>query len=316
MPRDMIQNNEGLCIELAILWSSVLEHLGVDSTMIFVRGHVFVIAYSEALGIPFKNGLPIECTAITLRAVEDPLVDLKIRAEKTDAPVTFDEAVELAAKEWAIKQRSGEFITVPVKALQSAGYVAPEMADIDMDKLTETLRKRLPHAGEVVLPVNGGGFPNLNGGGAMPIPPVIGAMNTWRHPQGLVSISYPADFVSLLQPGAPGFILLSVGNPGTTTGCDVMQITGTQDPTQAINYVAGVFAQMGAMIQVTGSTPMANGAVMLNGTTTSSVASVRWICIAKPAPGGVLLVSAGANPNAWAAQSATIQAILSTVHFK
>ncbi len=306
MPRDMIQNNEGLCIELAILWSSVLEHLGVDSTMIFVRGHVFVIAYSEALGIPFKNGLPIECTAITLRAVEDPLVDLKIRAEKTDAPVTFDEAVELASKEWAIKQRSGEFITVPVKALQSAGYVAPEMADIDMDKLTETLRKRLP---EMIKPE-----PRPGPG---PVPPTPAGLTIWQHPQGLMTISFPADFVSLLQPGvSPGFVLFSAGNPGTTVGCDVMQIAGVQDPTQAINYVAGVFAQMGAMIQVTGSTPMANGAVMLNGMTNSAAGSMRWNCIAKTVPGGVLLVSAGANATVWGVQSAAIQAILSTVRFK
>ena len=132
-----------------------------------------------------------------------------------------------------------------------------------------------------------------------------------------MTISYPADFVSMLQPGvSPGFILLSAGNPATSVSCDVMQIAGTQDPTQAVNYVAGVFAQMGAMIQVTGSTPMGNGTFMLNGVTGSQMGSVRWNCLAKPIPGGVLLVSAGANATVWAAQSAAVQAILSTVRFK
>jgi hypothetical protein len=315
MPRDVIQNNQGLCIELAILWSAILEHLGLDSTMIFIPGHVFVIAYSNQQKIPFEQGLPIECTAITLRAVEEPLLALKIRTEKTGAPVTFDEAVTLAKDEWDMAtQKTGKFILVPVKELQAAGYVAPELADIDTDKLTETLAKRLPHAGEV-LPANGGGFPNPDGGRAQPVAPVTAGMNTWRHPQGLVSVSFPTDFVSILQPGAPPFILASVGNPATSVSCDVMQITGTQDPAQAVNYVASVFAQMGAMIQVTGSTPMANGVVMINGLTTSGMGGVRWTCLAKPVPGGVLLVSAGADVTVWAVRSAAIQAILSTVRF-
>lgn len=306
MPRDMIQNNEGLCIELAILWSSILEHLGLDSTMVWIPGHVFVIAYSESLGIPFKQGLPIECTAITTRAVEDVLVGMKIRDHMTGAPVTFDEAVEMASKKWEEVQQTGVFILVPVNSLQSAGYVAPELADIDTDKLTETLRKRL----ENVVPRPPQPQP-------LPPQPAPVTQTTWRHPQGLMSISFPADFVSLLQPGvSPGFILLSVGNPGTTVGCDVMHVTGTQDPAQAVNYVAGVFGQMGAMIHVNSTSGPGNGGViMFNGTTTSQAASVRWICLGKPVPGGVVLVSAGASPEAWAAQGATVQAILGSVNF-
>ncbi|HUJ42373.1 MAG TPA: hypothetical protein VLW52_02080 [Opitutaceae bacterium] len=307
MPRDMIQNNEGLCIELSILWSSILEHLGLDSTMVFIPGHVFVIAYSEAQGIPFKDGLPIECTAITTRAVEDVLVGMKIRDHMTGAPVTFDEAVELASKKWEEVQQTGVFILVPVKSLQSAGYVAPEMPDVDMDKLTETLRKRLPH--QLVQPEL-----NLN-----PNPVALPAgFTTWQHPQGFVSVSFPADFVSQLRPGySPGFVLLSAANPAIGVGCDVMHITGTQDPTQAVDMVAAAFGQMGGMLRVTStSAPGTGGVVMFEGTTTWPNGSSRWICLGKPVPGGVVLVSAGANPMAWAAQNATIKAILTSVSFK
>lgn len=332
MPRDVIQNNQGLCIELAILWSSILDHLGLDATMIFVPGHVFVIAYSDNLNIPFERGLPIECTAITLRAVEDSLVGLGIRKEKTGDPATFDEAVEMAGKEWEIaSERTGKFIKVPVKALQRAGYVAPELADVDMDKLTETLRKRLPAAGAPVparvtpaaeapprrAPATGTPAPAPVPPTPAPPTPTPTRLTTWQHPQGLMSVSFPADFVSQLQPGfAPGFMLLSVGNPVTTVSAEVMHVTGTQDPAQAVDYVSRVFAQMGGRIQVTGSAPMANGTVVINGMTIAATGTARWTCLARPVPGGVLLVSAGSGAAVWAAQNAAVQAILASVRFQ
>jgi hypothetical protein len=124
--------------------------------------------------------------------------------------------------------------------------------------------------------------------------------------------------MSLAQPGvAPAFVLLSVGNPGTTAGCDVMHITGTQDPAQAMNVVAGALAQMGIMIRVDrASAPGTTGVVMFDGASTSVAGGVRWICLGKPVPGGVVLVSAGCHPDAWAAQSALVQAILTSVSFK
>ena len=94
-----------------------------------------------------------------------------------------------------------------------------------------------------------------------------------------------------------------------------MQVTGTQDPAQAVNYISSAYARMGSAIQVADSEPGANGTVVLNGTTATGAARVRWTCIAKPVPGGVLLISSGANATAWSAYGATIQAILSSVRF-
>jgi hypothetical protein len=193
-----------------------------------------------------------------------------------------------------------------------------------MDKLTETLRKRLP-AGAAAEPARApqetaAALRRLPAAGTPAterVPVTSTGLTTWQHPQGLVSLSFPADFVSQLQPGAaPGFMLLSVGNPVTTVSAEVMHVTGTQDPAQAINYVSRVFAQMGAMIQVTGSTPMANGTVMINGVTSAAAGSARWTCLARPVPGGVLLVSAGSSAAVWPVQSAAVQAILSSVRFK
>jgi hypothetical protein len=203
--------------------------------------------------------------------------------------------------------------------------VAPELADVDMDKLTETLQKRLPAGAGAPVPARATpaaeAAPARRPAAGTPAPeraPATPAgLTTWQHPQGLMSVSFPADFVSQLQPGAsPGFMLLSVGNPATTVSAEVMHITGTQDPAQAVDYVSRVFAQMGGRLQVTGSMPMANGTVMINGMTYAPAGTARWTCLARPVPGGVLLVSAGSSAAVWAAQNAAVQAILSSVRFQ
>jgi hypothetical protein len=313
MPRDAIQTNQALCIELSILWASVLQHLGVDSTMVFVPGHVFIIAYSEKLGLPFERGLPIECTAITTRAVEHALVHYKIRERATGEPVTFKEAIEMAMSEWDDAQKSGQFILVPVRPLQAQGYVAPEMADLDMDKLTETLRKRLPQQVEQAQVRE---ETQNRDGQRQPGATQPAGARTWTHPRGYVSVSLPPDFVSVLPSPSPfPFLVMSMGNPATMMGCDVMEITGTSDPMQAVNYVAQSYGAYGLQVQVTSSGAAPNGIVACEGFTNSQAGSSRWTCIGKPIPGGVVLVSVGAPYEVWTTQGQILQGIINSVRF-
>src|SRR5438046_7135745 len=66
LPRDVIITNEGLCAGLSLLWASVMEHLGCQTTVVFRPGHAFtLVKYGEGSG----DFIPIECTAITPMAV-------------------------------------------------------------------------------------------------------------------------------------------------------------------------------------------------------------------------------------------------------
>jgi hypothetical protein len=130
LPRDVIVNNQGLCIELSLLWCSILEHLGVRSAMILVPGHALVVAYSPDQGMPLAAGLPIECTAITPRAVGK------------DAPVPFPEAVQMAAQVVQHWMKDGRLIPLEVQKIQSLGFTPPELPEVDAARLAETLAAR------------------------------------------------------------------------------------------------------------------------------------------------------------------------------
>jgi hypothetical protein len=78
LPRDVILSNNGLCVELAILWASIMDHLGCQAYIVMRPGHAFAIVQAG------DKTFPIECTAITPKAV----------GEKTDVP--FEKAVQMA----------------------------------------------------------------------------------------------------------------------------------------------------------------------------------------------------------------------------
>ena len=67
LPRDVIRNNSGLCIELALLWASVMEHFNIPAYLVHVPGHTYVRA--PQLDPVFGGPFVIECTAITPKSV-------------------------------------------------------------------------------------------------------------------------------------------------------------------------------------------------------------------------------------------------------
>ncbi len=304
LPRDVIINNQGLCIELTLLWCSLLEHMGVRTAMVVIPGHAFVIAYSPDQGLPLAQGIPIETTAITPRAVG------------RDAEVSFEEAVKMASESLQRAQQDGRIMILPVQEIQALGFTPPELAEVDTDKLGDTLARRTSRPAPQMVVMQSPTMTQPAPRQAPPAPPVIPPGFTgWRHPQGYLSMAIPADFVQIAPAGTLGVIVLSVGNPATTAECGVMQVPGAQSPQQAMNYLTGVFGQMGSRLQVTGSSAGENGAVYFNGTTSTPAGVARWVCVARSVPGGVVLVSAGASSVAWSSQSALLQSILSTVRF-
>ena len=245
LPRDVIMNNNGLCIELAILWASVLEHLGVDAALVMVPGHCYVVAYSAGQGLPLDQGIPIECTSITPQAVGK------------NAPVSFADSVKMAVGETEERLKAGLMIVMPVKQYQQMGFTAPELPDVDLAKVTETLDKRLAPAPAVPdtrlvqqnpPPQSGQEDDGAVGQQTQQQPTATQALPTpnggrhtvnWQYAPARLSIDFPANFITVKPPVNPGNVLVLVaGNPATTMECDVMHVTGTEDPGLAWGYIA------------------------------------------------------------------------------
>ena len=320
LPRDVIENNNGLCIELAIMWASVLKHLNVEAALVVVPGHCYVIAYSPEMGLPLNEGIPIECTAITPQAV----------GSKT--PLSFDDAYKMAVEETKKHEEDGRILFLPVSEYQQMGFTPPELPDVDVAKITDLLDRRLTTASRSNPPA-----PNQNSNAPLatqpqeseppaqapppeqtltPQQPGRQTIN-WTHPVGYVSIDFPANFVSVKPPVNPGNVLLLVAvNPATTLECDVFQVVGTENPGAAWQYVVRSCAKHNIHLKLATSKAGDRGMVYFGGTTNSRGVMRQWIAAGKPVPNGVLFVSAGVDQLAWKTQSNSALALMNNVHFR
>jgi hypothetical protein len=129
MPRDVILNNNGLCIELTLVWASVLERLGINSLVFMVPGHAFIVV---PLDKPI-NGiryLPFECTAITPKAVSEK------------GPVPFDKAYQMALQTFVQALNAHKYIPINAQALHRVGIQPPELPNVNIDEVKRIIYTR------------------------------------------------------------------------------------------------------------------------------------------------------------------------------
>ena len=319
LPRDVIQNNNGLCIELAIMWASVLQHLGVDAALVMVPSHCYVVAYSAAQGMPLSQGFPIECTSITPLSVGK------------NGPVSFDDSVKMAVEETEARLKAGYMILLPVKQYQNAGFAAPELPDIDLPRVTEMLEKRLgPGQAQAdgtrlaqngqpqsQAPSDGGESGGGESSNPIPSPSSNGSNNRWTYPAVGLSIDFPAGFAAIKPSVNPGNVLVLVaGNPAIPMECDVMHVTGTQNPQQAFQYIGKAGQQHNIHLNCQTVNSGANGVIYLSGNTNNNGVASQWIAEAKAVSNGVVFVTAGTPNPVWKAQRNNAMNLLNNVHFQ
>ncbi len=110
--RDVLRNHAGTCIDLAILWGSTCEAVGLRPVLIVIPGHCFPAVY-----LPDGQLVAIEATGV--------------------GKCNFDKAVEIGNQELQ-KARQGESIQVDIMALRKAGIQSLDLPTVSPNFLTES----------------------------------------------------------------------------------------------------------------------------------------------------------------------------------
>lgn len=294
LPRDVITSNNGLCIELAILWASIMDQLGCESYIVMRPGHAFTIVMADG------QMFPIECTAITPKAVG------------SETYVPFEQAMKMAAEDFSKQELK---IPYSVRQLQAAGYASPELPDIDIEKIKNILASRTRPAAQapatMVAQPGQAQWAPANAGN--PSTPAMG-MARYDHRQGLLSFSYPQSWQ--IQPTVAQIgNTFSVGDMGSQAGVQVYEVPGTTDPTTAMNMIVQAFGRFGAQVVVQDSRSQGD-VYYFQGTTMGAGGYSEWLGVFRAVPGGVIGVTAGSPQATFEANRASFNQILGTVHFK
>lgn len=137
LPREVIQNNAGLCIELALLMCALCDASGAHSRLVLIPGHAYAVVQADD-----GSFVAFECTGVGGGRAGDKS--------------TFAQALETGKKEF-LQVLRGEVmgIVVDLRQHQSGGIRPPELPPIDKDALLRTLADRLREGGGTGA-VNGG----------------------------------------------------------------------------------------------------------------------------------------------------------------
>jgi len=115
-PRDTIRKRSGTCIDLAILYASMLKSQGIKPYLVMLPGHCFPIGELPTSG----SFVPVEATCVGGGGRNS---------------LDFDQAVKIAQKEWAGLLKSGQFMLVDIDKCIELGIVPPELEPLPEDIL-------------------------------------------------------------------------------------------------------------------------------------------------------------------------------------
>jgi len=205
-PRDILRDKSGTCVDLAILYASVCQAVGLETVLVTIPGHCFPVVILPGGGL-----LPVECTAISGVAVGQPQVK----------SFSFDKAVEFASKELS-ELRMGLYYLVKVKEMQQKGLVSPELPRLEADIL-ERWGWQLPQAQRQEAP--GGGEIGERGQAGEGQPITTTATQRYSSEQYKFSFVYPQGWQIKEEQGA-----INVIHPQNLTWITVWRITQNIDP--------------------------------------------------------------------------------------
>jgi hypothetical protein len=289
LPRDVIMTNEGLCVELALLWASVMEHLGCQTTVVFRPGHAFTVVW---VGQGPNDFVPIECTAITPMAVG---------AKK---PVPFEEAVKMALQD--IREQKYQ-IWLNVQQYQKEGFRAPELPGIEIDKIKNILAQRGGHTAAAYAIAQPAG-PTQPAGVVRP------GYYRWQGANGLVSIDVPEHWTRMENSPVPGMVFVAQ-DMQTTTAVNVFYFPTFQNPADAMAAARrGVSTYTGGSVRIQSQQQKGN-TVYYTGSTSSKAGTTEWVGVFAPTQSGVIGFFTGSAKGTFQRNQPIIQDIISSAHF-
>jgi hypothetical protein len=302
MPRDVIITNEGLCVELTLLWSSVMEHLGLPTTLLFRPGHAYILVWE---GKGSNTYIPIECTAITPMSVG--------RKDR----VSFEDAIAMAKKDLHDQPQQ---IWLNVGEHQAQGFLPPELPAIEIDKIKDILAKRTAgNNGGNNAPNNdnNNNRENTNGAENANIVPVEPGSNLpvpqgfirWNGAGGMVSVAFPGTWPRLENPGIAGMIL-TTEDMKTTAALNVFHFPTLQSASDAMQTAQhAVAAANGAQVRVA-TTQRKGSGIIYTGTTRSKAGTNAWVGMFQPTPNGVVGVFIGSSQQAFQRNQGIMQMLI------
>jgi hypothetical protein len=300
MPRDVIITNQGLCIELAILWASVMQYLGCDSSLIFLKGHVFTVVHTA------EKDIPIECTAITPKAVTSLLKAVGLPENTTAVP--FEKAVMMAQVELQYLVENNLFRQpYDVESYQAIGMHAPELPPIDVDKIKNILAQRSQHTAASYAQNVGGENRALAANNH-----VRQGYYRWVGANNSASVDIPATWTRMENGPVPGMVFTAQDGQ-TSVAVNVFQYPNLASPADAMQTARkGVAQAVGGNVHIATQQRKGNMIIYTGTTSYRGRGGTEWAGFFAPTQNGVIGMFVGTAKGYFQRYQPLIQDVISS----
>lgn len=264
LPREVIEGNTGLCIELTFLYAAIIRNAGMEPILFHIPGHIYP-------GFRLNNAYyAIEATGIGGAGL--------------GSIMSADEAVQMGMaqlEEFFKMQAAGDerYIFIDVNGLINQGIIPMELKDNNFGK---------QKIDEYILAWTGGQRPTTEAGSTNMGNASTGSGNrkgndgsssasNMRSFSKGVTFNYPSGWTIVNNPYPQQVPMLTtmIVSPQQNQAIEVYSIDGTNDVGTAINYLVHVYQSMGMQIvyQFSGQK---NGFTVISGVTSGANGTANW----------------------------------------
>ncbi|MFT3911794.1 MAG: hypothetical protein QM737_20385 [Ferruginibacter sp.] len=306
LPREVLTGKTGLCIELSLLYASILMNAGLDPIIYLIPGHAYP---------GFRmNGkyYAIESTGIGGEGMQG-------------GRSTTEQALQTGMKNLdeffqRLSQGDDRYRLVDIRESINKGAVAMELKDDSylrqkVDEIAQSFDANYQvNTNNQGADYNNQGGNNDNGndqGGGND----NGAPNGYNTYNGVVSFSYPGTWRALPRnPQLMPQLKQIIANQGNTAYVEVYQFNGYSSGQQAMQAIRQyISSQFGGQVQYQSAGQTSSGYEILNGTTSIGNASINWMAAFRQTGNGVAGIAAGANSSTGTNYQSTVMNIINSL---
>ena len=135
MPHDVLMHKQGTCLDLAILFASCIENMGLNPVLILVRGHAFVGVFLEEIGFySLVNKDPASVLEMSSEE-ENKIIFIECTAITAGQCTSFEEACFLG-KQAVIKNiTDSQFCAIDIYRARRSGFLPLPINYDDVERI-------------------------------------------------------------------------------------------------------------------------------------------------------------------------------------
>ena len=293
LPREVVTGKTGLCIELSILYASIMMNAGLDPVIFFIPGHAYP---------GFKmNGqyYAIEATGIGGEGM---------KGGRASAEQAFQTGMkELQEFMKGAQMGDDRYQVLDVREAIKNGAVAMELTDDPflrqkIDEIAQSFEPNMVMASTPMMPnqpMNNGGNNMDNGGGNTGgntggnSGGNTGAPAGYRMYNGAVTFAYPVSWQSQQpSPQSPSQLKKVLMDPSNMAYLEIYQFPGVQSAEQGIMIVQQSVSSRGGQLQYSPTGKSGNFS-LFQGQTEFQGTGIQWVAAFKPVQGGIAGIAVG-----------------------